>query len=80
MSSEPMTDRRLAILRRRFETMSNVYVGADGCELLEEIDRLRAENERWVEHYANLLITCTELEAEVQRLRAGIKEYIEAPR
>jgi len=26
--------------------MSNVYVGADGCELLDEIDRLRAENQR----------------------------------
>lgn len=38
---DPITDRRLAILRRRFETMSNVYVGADGCELLDEIDQLR---------------------------------------
>lgn len=45
-----------------------------------ERSKLRQENERWVEHYANLLITCTELEAEVQRLRAGIKEYIEAAR
>lgn len=45
MSTEPITDRRLAILRRRFESMSNVYVGADGCELLDEIDRLRAERE-----------------------------------